>query len=606
MEMMQEIKETAKERDQASVFVRHLDCLRLIHLGRTIEFEKARINVFDEDSECAIVSWSWTPSKYERKAVGSGFIADSASERKCSEVRDSVWRRAAAYMLHERIKYLWIDAECINQDNKKEKEKAMSEMDWLYHCGTHPFGMLTRPVESEDELHLLAQILQGELPCQSAHKREFPLKKGIATPSARDAIRLLDEITSDIWWKRAWIYQENYHGGARMHLLMPHTSKLNSLKAKYGDLFGDLEGDLIIPSIQFSEALTEICSGFITWSAPDDPEQEVAQRILSRAARYSLLLEDRNSMSPTVIADVVNRCVTNHPDRLHIIANCCSYNKHLNSNKLQNKGSSISLAILVLFLLNGEVFHSNLDEKRRNTMASESSNLTVVEFIRRYAFDRFSPPFPGYELTFNKSCRFVDVSLEADGVHTKGHLWKLCDKAIGIPRRELKNLDTIKTLWALQQYIEGLPLKDEIACRLREFLMDFKEPESLAEEYMQTMAETVADALQHGRSLILAYLCNSLRNPRWSPPMGIFICPDEAMDSNGSFVFTSFRASKKTSDGPAYNGDVDKHVSLQVDVGRDQGLPPKLFARAWMHGLCFLTEEMQSVVFPLPRILNEL
>lgn len=102
MKMMEEIKENAIERDQASAFVCDLDCLRLIHPspGRTIEFERARTNIFDKDFKCAIASWSWKPSKYENEVAGSCFIEDDTGERKCSEIRDSVWRRAAAYMLH--------------------------------------------------------------------------------------------------------------------------------------------------------------------------------------------------------------------------------------------------------------------------------------------------------------------------------------------------------------------------------------------------------------------------------------------------------------------------------------------------------------------------
>lgn len=86
-------------------------------------------------------------------------------------------------------------------------------------------------------------------------------------------------------------------------------------------------------------------------------------------------------MSPIVIADIVKRCVINHPDRLAIIAKCCSYNIHLNSNKLQKGGLSVSLAILVLLFLNGELFDNVLEERRRDTMTPAASNLTVVEFI---------------------------------------------------------------------------------------------------------------------------------------------------------------------------------------------------------------------------------
>ncbi|KAI7780578.1 hypothetical protein LA080_015861 [Diaporthe eres] len=187
---------------------------------------------------------------------------------------------------------------------------------------------------------------------------------------------------------------------------------------------------------------------------------------------------------------------------------------------------------------------------------------TNTDIFQKYASDRFSPPLPEYELTFNKSCRFIEVSLEADGVHIIGHLWKLGKEAIETPWRQFKKLDAVKTLWVLHEYIEGPRRNAKIAHTLRKFLMNSKTSKSLANEYMWKIAEKVADALHNRKKLMLGYLYNSSAD--WSPPMGIFVCPDEAMESHGSkFVFTSFRASRKTSDVPAYAVDVDKQVSLQ-------------------------------------------
>jgi hypothetical protein len=610
--MMQEIQTTRILRDKNSLFVRHLECLRLIDDGPIITFKEAQINVFRENCQCAIASWSWKPSIDDNEVARGGIclIEEDFFNIRRSEVRYSIWKRAAAYMRHTGVDYLWIDAECITQEDCEEKEKAMREMDLLYRYGSHPFGLLTRSVETETELHLLAQILQGELACQSGSRREFPLKKGLAIASAREAIWLLNEITSDIWWTRAWIYQENYHGGKLMRLLMPHNIALESSKAEYGDLFGDLKGELVILSFQFSEALTEICSAFIAWSAEDDPQQEVAHRILSRAGRYAKFLEERHSMSPRVIADVVSREVTKYPDRLPIIANCCSYSTRLDNNMLARKGCSTSLAILVSFLLNGEIFYFEPDG-RPGDISVPASDLTVVEFIQRYAFDRFSPPFPGHELSFNKSCRFSTVNLEGGGVHTSGHLWKLRRPPITIPWDQPEDQDPAKTLWRLHEYIQGdSGGENPLSRQLKKFLgktRGAKWPESPSDEYRCTMALKLADALHEGAKLRLGYACGSLMNHGWSDPMAIFICPDEIMrESHGSvFVFTSY-ADMTMAEGTAYTSGVRKHVSLQVDVQQNGYLPPKLFARAWMHGLDLPQVATTSVVFPLPRILGEL
>lgn len=587
MQMMEEIQTSRIKRDEASVFVRDLECLHLIDWGDTFKFEKDCINAFEVD--CAIISYPWNQPRNEPKVAGSWFVEDGRR----SIVPDYVWRRAADYMRGEKVEYLWIDAECIAQEDSEAKAKAISEMDWLYHHGSHPFGMLTRTVREEIELHLLAQVLQGE---------DFSLKKG-NTAEAWPAIRLMGEITSDIWWTRAWIYQENYHGGKRMDLLMPHERGLETLKAEYADLFGNLRGELIINSVQLSGALTDLCQAFIS-SNPPRFQKGLASQIISRAGRYSALLKRQSSMSPTIIADIGKRNVTNHPDRLDISANCCSYNIRLNRDKLNRETHSVSVAILVLFLLNGEIF----SETSPGTMSP--FNLTVVEFINRYAFKRFSPPSQGYELTFNKSCRFVDPSIAGDGVHTCGHLWQLCRRTIKISSEQAKEWRTVETtLWGLQKYLEEDEYIDErhnldkLAHSLKKLReMSLQTP---AHDYMWKMAKTLAAALKSGSTLRLGYLCSPPGISGRSSPTAVFICPDEAMDCHGpSFVFTSFRA-KKTSDGPGYN-DVDKHVSLQVHLKRRGSLPPNLSAQAWMHGLWFCEEMAQPVVFPLPRILREL
>lgn len=612
MEMIKKIQKTRVCRHENTDFIRRLKCLRLVKLGNTVKFKTDQIEDLNA-TKCVIVSWSWEASKYESEQAGSCFI-DNRS--KPSKVRNCVWRRAAAYMQYMRVDYLWIDRECINQKDPEKKDKAMRQMDLLYHLGKHPLGLLTRPIDDKDDLLLLAQILRRDMLNSklSGDMNEVSLKEG-ATDRAWEGIKLLLDIISDTWWKRAWIFQEHYRGGERMDLLMPHNSDLERLKLEHEELFGNLAGELIISSIRFSKTLTDLCSAFIR-STPTGPKAEVAQGILSTAGRYSALLEKGSSMSPRVIADVRSRDVTHHPDRLDIFANCCSYNVRLDKQVLVKERFSHSLAILVSFLLNGEIFKFEPDKSLEETVAP--CDLTVIQFIHRYAFDRFSPPFQGRGLTFNRSCRFSWVDIKADGVHTSGQLWQVCKRKIKIKPHQVEGLDTIDTLRALQRYIKraewtiNIDRWYQLASRLEEFL----EPssDSAAKRYMWKMAEKLVEALREGITLRLGYLCNSQENTEFSPPTAILICPDQAMDRNGSaYVLTSSRG-RTTSDGPGYICDVDKHVSLQVDFSNKSswdrnkiwGLLPELKARAWMHGLWFWTEDPQEVVFPLPAVLSEL
>ncbi|KAK1840037.1 ATP-dependent DNA helicase [Colletotrichum chrysophilum] len=454
---MQEIKTTATQRHKASDAVRNLKCLLLTGHGSTISFKDAHRNGFVD--ECAILSWSWQCSIYESSEPSSCYIEDQDGSGRTSRVRGCIMRRVAAYMRYRGVRYVWIDAECIAQDNEEEVEEGMHAMDLLYHFGSHPFGLLARPIETKDHLHLLAKILGGQLAYKSRRNGKFYLRK---------------------------------------------------------------------------------------------------------------------------------------------VANCCAYNIRLDGGVLKNKGYSADLAVLTLFLLNGEIFQYEPKELRDTIPASA---ITVVDFIKRYAFANFSPPGSKYKLTFNKSCRLVDVRLEADGVHTTGHLWQLDEQLITIPCQPSRRRDTVKTLWLLHGYIQGLG-QAPLARRLEEFIARKTSPLAPEENYMWAMADALAAAVHGGSKLRLGYTCNSSKGPPL--PMGIFVCSDEAAESpRPAFVFTSFKC-RETPIWPAFTSDVDRHVSLQVDVDDNGNLPPKLFARAWMHGLYFPVQRQQPVVFPLPRILNEL
>jgi len=70
-------------------------------------------------------------------------------------------------------------------------------------------------------------------------------------------------------------------------------------------------------------------------------------------------------------------------------------------------------------LLNGEVLHNGCPANPR------ASEMTVSEFLKESLFDEFNSPSNQHSLTFNRSCRFFDVSLTKSGIATRGHLWKI-------------------------------------------------------------------------------------------------------------------------------------------------------------------------------------
>ena len=79
---------------------------------------------------------------------------------------------------------------------------------------------------------------------------------------------------------------------------------------------------------------------------------------------------------------------------------------------------SLSLCILPLYLLNGEIIQNGREDNKRL-----SSN--IFQYPTEHSLDSFEPPVSKKELTFIKSCCFVDVELSLGGTLTTGWLWKM-------------------------------------------------------------------------------------------------------------------------------------------------------------------------------------
>ncbi|KAI0541778.1 heterokaryon incompatibility protein-domain-containing protein [Xylaria digitata] len=381
---------------------------------------RKRVNAFDELSGYVALSYTWAPSPSETSRQVGGYQVEQrrSSRFEPSPVRDNIFNRIRRYMEHTCITYFWIDQHGIQQEDGEDKEIGMHAMDRVYSLSKHPVALLAEPI-IESELQFLVRILRGTL----VHKSHmgFELFPSTQLNVASNAIRVLKKITSDTWFTRGWTFQENYRAGTRMMLLIPHAPALNKMKPR--EYLGCLDGELCINSVRFHEEATKLC---LAYQSRQPPAADLCGRILSKAGRYSILLRNRDrsgqsSMTPTIVADLVNRELKTTWDRLPIAANCCQYSVRLNSTRLRKKGHSLSLSLLGLCLPNGEIL-SNQPQQKADVEAAQA--LSIADFLKTQSFNKLRSPHPRHSLTFTKGCRFVEVKLTEEGVQTKGHLWK--------------------------------------------------------------------------------------------------------------------------------------------------------------------------------------
>ncbi|KAI1142683.1 hypothetical protein F5Y05DRAFT_365706 [Hypoxylon sp. FL0543] len=577
------------------------------------------VSGLESERDYIAVSYTWEPSKQEEEEgkdeeeASGRFLIESHRTGKPplpSDVRDGVWRRVLNYADHVDCENIWIDRECIDQDNDAEKSAMIQSMHLVYGQSKHPIALLTRPIDTAEELDLLIDLMCGEVSVEDE-------------PAVLD---LLKDITSDLWWTRAWTFQEDYRASIRMKLLIPHHRSLERRKLAVRDnagrhLLGRIDGEICIYSIDFRKRATEFCLSHRKRSG----RRDICDKILKAATKYNVLLRDERapadlasisrSMSPLIISDIDSRGITEESDRLAIIANCCWYNTRLNTSALDSECSSLSLSTLALYLLNGEVLENNPKQANRGSLDDN-----IHEFLSKQSLNSFRPPIDE-GLTFIKSCRFIKPQLTAQGTLTEGHLWRLGKV---IRRKPLKE-EKYRTLPPLDEFAAELYYGKygrsyaELAFKIQQWSLDpiNRRNRRTCPGWREWMAEEVERALEDGDALRLGCLVHPKYGSEDSPYRAIFVGDsnkDWEDETVGSYAFTSIQPAK-----PHARGEIDRHVSLEVEVEwqkqegserRPSPADPKLYIKRWLNGLCFFEFEdvppqPRPVLFPWPSALLE-
>jgi hypothetical protein len=397
-----------------------------------------------------------------------------------------------------------------------------------------------------------------------------------------------------------------------------HHPSLEDQKQDTGGVLGGLPGEICVKSADFRREVTRFCVAYQKRVNHGRQHEGICQKILERAGKYTILLRETDGsgcdtvckpMSPSIFADIGGRGIRKDSDRLAVAANCCGYSVRLNTEALRTKECSLSLSMLALYLLNGEIVMND----RKNNRAALSDD--IFDFMKKQSLNNFRPPVEKNELTFIKGCRFLNVKLSEEGIETAGHFWKLekmitrkfsnklpyeIDSSDGLgryQRRRLRQLaDTLESGEHGKRY---MGLANDIDSFLKEDA--HLEDERFSKQHKDLMAEEVIQAMRDGKRLRLACLVpiNHKQQSKnvHSPYRGIFVSEAGGeWEGVPSYVFT---ASCPASENPS---EIDKHVSLEVDWrGSASENRPRLITKRWINGLCFFDGcPRRKVVFPWP------
>jgi hypothetical protein len=300
------------------------------------------------------ISWTRKPSVLEdrrsgRYSVQSTYLHGTRKTvTKRLYFRNSILNRVVTYLVAQNLDIFWIDKACIHQGNVEKKAEAINSMDLVYKKSTKSIGLLSSPILTSNGATLMAKLFDGKLTTKDDFGN-FRFTQGVSNQTVAKVVRILEDLIGDDWWKRPWIYQEEYLSGLRMDLLVPIEPKVQVPSG-----YNLVPGEFCVQATRFREQT----SRFLL--ACPKRYHATCTRMLMTVEKYSITLQQLQGisqpMSASILPGIERRDIEEPWDTLAITANACAYQTRLDAEALAHEGRSLSLSLLAQYLLNGEIF----------------------------------------------------------------------------------------------------------------------------------------------------------------------------------------------------------------------------------------------------------
>lgn len=269
-----------------------------------------------------------------------------------------VFHRAMRFARFQRCRHVWIDQECIRQDDPVDVERHLQVMHRVYKESERTVAVLATPILDEYSLESLLKVTHSHT---SLSGRDIE----IATITT---LNLLVNISTDPWFSRTWAFQEK-HCASSLYILIP-IARFNvpSYFKKY--LLGnELENswDFCLPIQSVGVLLTRLRQGRFAASIANQWTSNSAlsfEDVLDHLGiwfnnvglptngdRALTWGEDHHLIHGAfgMLEKCENRVVA---DRISIFGNICDFPYRLLSNRLDHPEYSCSTCVMALLLAN--------------------------------------------------------------------------------------------------------------------------------------------------------------------------------------------------------------------------------------------------------------
>lgn len=395
-------------------------------------------------------------------------IMTSNGMRKGRVPRD-VMDRALRYAANKGLSFIWIDQECIEQDNPVEKELAIQSMHLVYRRSEYPLGLLTARLLHQQHIEALKfavrysyeELVLHDADPETPESRLMPNLTAIES-FIRSFAEVLKIMARDRWLTRGWIMQEMVLAGEKMVFSLLCEPCL--VKPDWG---GDVEGELHLTLDQLVPIFDDVLSS-------DAKAREFDKIIVGMKGRQSIgyafhasyrklrhitlgtnadgnhnMWGNYRVCNPlAAVLFLEGRTNSRYGDRIAIVANLCDYAVRLNTTELDELGFGYSTCLFAMMLLNGDITYmiewaKATNEPRYNTFDTETpSLLREPGWNPLPAFSWMPAPHASLSLGFRYAdfidngnlslatimdpiMQILEPGFSRQGLHLRGWIWNI-------------------------------------------------------------------------------------------------------------------------------------------------------------------------------------
>jgi len=308
-------------------------------------------------SDYVAISYCWGSHSGAGVSAHRFSISTANGERR-PRCPNMVLYRAIKFAQGRNIPFIWIDQECIEQDDTSDKERYLQVMHKIYSRSRFTAGLLSFPSITLRQIMSILYLEEHSLLIEDhTNSPRDRLPEDCDSTTILEIQRLLRAISRDRWFTRTWILQEKIAAMKQLILLLPGPptqlpgwthSEIEFMPGKAMGTAYYLKSQFSLIDPQTASSIDLLLGQLHSMFGFDVLVESIVEPLQS-----TVYLDMSESSAFKAMESCDNAIV---PDRIAIYANIFHFPKRLDSRLLSTHGfTSFSTAFLALLLHNGRI-----------------------------------------------------------------------------------------------------------------------------------------------------------------------------------------------------------------------------------------------------------